>query len=355
MSLDVLVIGAGPYGLAAAKAARDLGLHTRVVGKPMSFWKEHMPAGMLLRSGPDWHLDPASELTFERFLGDDVPDPIPLDVFVAYAEWFQREAGIAPEDETVVSLSRDLEATFASGEIVRARAVVAAPGIARFTHRPEWATDGVHTCDLVDFDALSGADVLIVGGRQSAYEWAALLVEHGARAVHVVHRHPQPRFAKVSWRFVDPHVEDTLRVEGWWRKLPESERARIAQRFWEVGRLTLEHWLEPRIRTVHAHANAEVSETTSGQVRLSDGTRLAPDRIVLATGYRAAIANVSYLPAVAAKDGFPVLDAAMQSSVPGLYLPGFAATQDFGPFFGFVKGAPAAATLIARDLARRCI
>ena len=26
--------------------------------------------------------------------------------------------------------------------------------------------------------------------------------------------------------------------------------------------------------------------------------------------------------------------------MPGLYLPGFTATQDFGPFFGFVKGAP---------------
>ena len=38
----------------------------------------------------------------------------------------------------------------------------------------------------------------------------------------------------------------------------------------------------------------------------------------------------------------------MGTSLPGLYLPGFAATNDFGPFFGFVKGAPAAAaTLVA--------
>ena len=44
--LDVLVIGAGPYGLAAAKAARDKGLSTRIVGRHMAFWREHMPAGM---------------------------------------------------------------------------------------------------------------------------------------------------------------------------------------------------------------------------------------------------------------------------------------------------------------------
>jgi hypothetical protein len=37
----------------------------------------------------------------------------------------------------------------------------------------------------------------------------------------------------------------------------------------------------------------------------------------------------------------------------GLYLPGFAATQDFGPFFGFVKGTPAAAELVVRDVVAR--
>ena len=52
-------------------------------------------------------------------------------------------------------------------------------------------------------------------------------------------------------------------------------------------------------------------------------------------------------------DGFPVLDDAFQSSLPGLYFPGFAATQDFGPFFGFTKACPAAAELIVRDLLQR--
>ena len=66
---DVLVIGAGPYGLSAAHAARRLGLSVTVLGRPMSFWREHMPAGMYLRSGPDWHLDVAHELTFEAFAG----------------------------------------------------------------------------------------------------------------------------------------------------------------------------------------------------------------------------------------------------------------------------------------------
>jgi hypothetical protein len=48
-----------------------------------------------------------------------------------------------------------------------------------------------------------------------------------------------------------------------------------------------------------------------------------------------------------------VLDEAFQTRLDGLYVTGFSATQDFGPFFGFVKGSPAAATLIVRDLLSR--
>ena len=92
--LDVLVIGAGPYGLAAAKAARDKGLSTRIVGRHMAFWREHMPAGMFLRSGPDWHLDPAYELTLERYLEQrgETPDPLPIGLFLDYTDWFTAEA-----------------------------------------------------------------------------------------------------------------------------------------------------------------------------------------------------------------------------------------------------------------------
>ena len=50
-SCDVAVIGAGPYGLAAASHLRAAnGLEVRVLGRPMDFWEHQMPVGMLLRS-----------------------------------------------------------------------------------------------------------------------------------------------------------------------------------------------------------------------------------------------------------------------------------------------------------------
>ena len=84
-------------------------------------------------------------------------------------------------------------------------------------------------------------------------------------------------------------------------------------------------------------------------MELSTGRRLAVDYVVLATGYKPDMRKVPYLSGVVDRlelaDGFPVLDEHFQSSLPGLFITGFPATRDFGPFFGFVRGCPVAATL----------
>ena len=374
---QLLVIGAGPYALSAAALAQQHGIDTVVLGRPMGFWRQNMPAGMFLRSGPDWHLDGAAVHTLEAFLEErgiqpGEVDPIPVSVFLDYAGWFQRAKKIEVREEfagTLAKANGRFEATLESGERIRADAVVAAPGVRHYSSVPGWASSlppglAAHTCDLVSFGDMAGARVLIVGGRQSAYEWAALIREHGAARIDIVHRHDIPRFERVSWKFVDPHVEQTLRTRGYWRNLPRSEQEAITRRFWEVGRLTLEYWLSPRLdcEGITRWPGTEVAEAapaSDGEVRvlLSNATQLTVDRVVFATGYRADLTKVPYLAGVLGEvrvaGGFPVLDDAFQTSLDGLYVTGFSATQDFGPFFGFVKGSPAAATLIVRDLLSR--
>lgn len=375
-SSELLVIGAGPYGVATAARAIERGIDTIVVGGPMSFWKQHMPEGMYLRSGPDWHLDAAGVHSFEAFLEDEgiAPnevDPVPIRVFLDYATWFQDNKGVVARENLVTQLihnGKKFEALLGNGERITAEAVVAAPGIRDFQQLPPWADSvspgvGAHTGDLVRFEDLRGARVLIVGGRQSAYEWAALIGEQGAERIDIIHRHEVPRFERVSWKFVDDYVDSMLAVPGWWRALSHSERERIARQFWEVGRLTLEWWLIPRLATgqIHRWPGTSVidirAETGAVVADLSNGDRLSVDRIVFATGYKANLPNVPYLGGLVDRvdlvDGFPVLDDAFQSSIAGLYITGFAATRDFGPFLGFTKACPAAATLIVESLLRR--
>jgi FAD-dependent urate hydroxylase len=372
---SLAVVGAGPYGVAVAAHARERGIDTTVIGRPMEFWTRHMPEGMFLRSGLDWHLDAAGEHTFEAFAEErgispqDV-DPVPIAVFLAYAGWFQARKHVAATEKLVTSISRAddrFALTLDDDTVLTADRVVVTPGARFFRRVPDWASRlerrGAHTVDFVNFDGVAGARVLVVGGRQSAYEWAALLGDHGARRVDIVHRHAEPRFDRVSWAFADPYLEQTLAVPGWWRTLPTDERQAIERRFWEVGRLTLEWWLVPRLAGDRFHRwpgthVAEAAERPDGTVHvaLANGEKLEVDQVLFATGYQPDLSKVPFLrevlPAIDVTDGYPVLDEWFQTSVPGLYVTGFAATRDFGPFFGFTKGCPAAARLVVDGLLR---
>lgn len=371
---DLLVIGAGPYAHAAAAYAGDRGIDTTVVGRPLSFWREQMPTDMYLRSGPDWHLDANREHTFEAYfeergLDPADHDPIPIGVWLDHADWFAAQKGLEVDQRLVADVTRS-NGTFAAamedGSTIVADKVLAAPGVGFFAQLPDWhervpAERRTHTVDRVAFDDLAGARVAVIGGRQSAYEWAALLCDHGAARVDVVHRHPKPAFEKVSWRFVDAYVDQTLAHRGWWRGLTGDERAGIAQQFWEVGRLTLEHWLVPRLRpdVVTTHASCSVTEVAGeGPVTLtlSDGAELEVDHVVFASGYKPDVARVPYLAGVldqvSATDGFPNLSEGFETSLPGLYTVGFLATRDFGPFYGFTKGCPSAAKLVVDEMLR---
>lgn len=369
--VPLLVIGAGPYGLSTAAHAKRRGIEPLVVGEPMGFWRRHMPERMLLRSGTDWHLDADGIDTFEAFLAQSGIDPakvrpLPLQTFLEYADWFCAQTRIQPRQtpiSRVEKLDRQFMIVFEDGHQLTADAVVAAPGIARFPAIPEWVPvmlserSWSHTSALIRFDHLRDARVLIVGGRQSAFEWAALLAEAGAAAIYVVHRHAPPSFETSDWAFVDEFVANTIRIPGWFRRLPSAERQAISQRFWAEGRLKLEPWLTPRLpeRVVHRRPGTTVAtcdELPSCEidVQLSNGERLVVDHVLLATGYQPNLANIDYLQPLLGRidtaDGFPALDEYFQTSVPGLFMSGFVATRDFGPFFGFVRGCPAAATLI---------
>jgi FAD-dependent urate hydroxylase len=370
----LLVIGAGPYAYSAAAYARERGIDTRIVGRPMGFWRDQMPVDMYLRSGRDWSLDADGEHSFEAYfeergLAPEDHDPIPIGVFLDHTDWFAEQKGLGVEEIFVDALTEadgHFSAAMSDGSTITAEKVLAVPGIAHFAQRPEWydALPGdrrSHTSELVAFDDLADARVAVIGGRQSAYEWAALLCDHGAERVDVVHRHATPAFERVSWAFVDPYVEQTLTHRGWWRSLTPEQQQAIAREFWQVGRLTLEHWLVPRLRpdVVRSHPLTEVVQVDAGDVvrlTLSDGEVLEVDHVTCASGYRSDLAAVPYLQGVldrvAVTDGFPDLSPGFETTLPGLFVTGFASTRDFGPFYGFTKGCPSSARIAVDEMLR---
>jgi cation diffusion facilitator CzcD-associated flavoprotein CzcO len=377
---DLLIVGAGPFGLAIAAAAADAGIGHVVAGEPMSFWRDHMPAGMLLRSDTDWHLDPAGKATIEAFLEatgrtPEAVRPISRDLYLEYCGWFQEQKGISPRPQRISRIEQDEASSRfiadAGDSTYDAANVVLAVGFEYFKNVPPELQESVpdgrlgHTCDLVDFARFRGREVVIVGGRQSAFESAALIAEAGAGRVHIVYRHGTPAFETSDWSWVTPLMERFLDDPSWYRRLDAEEKAELNRRFWAEGRLRLEPWLAPRIErdNVFLHPSAAVASAgeVNGRLRLQldNAEELEGDDVLLATGYRVDVTKLPFLRAGGLLDrfevaeGFPVLNERLESSVPGLYFTSMAATRDFGSFFGFTVSARVAARIVANAVAKR--
>jgi len=379
---SVAVVGAGPYGLAVAAELRGHGVQVRVFGRVMSFWREHMPAGMFLRSS--WaasHIGhPRGPLTlsaFESHRAIALRRPIPLADFVAYGEWFQRQAVNDVDERQVVAISPAAGAfqlLLSDGERVAADRVVVAAGIASFATRPKqvWCLPRElvsHSSDHADFTQLKGRTVLVVGAGQSAIESGALLSEAGAdvevvvRAARVRWLHRSQRLHAYSGVFrsllyprtdVGPvGLSLILAQPALWARLPVALRERIARR---AIRPAVASWLSERMRWVRLTTAAEILavERVGPRLRVSlkgGGVRLV-DHIICATGYRLDIARYGFLSPellamIARRDGAPLLGSGFESSVPGLHFVGAPGAWTFGPIMRFVSGSSFAAASVA--------
>lgn len=374
---DLLIIGAGPFGLAIAAQAAHAGIEHLIVGKPMEFWRRHMPKGMYLRSACDWHLDPQNKDTIEKFVETQVKtthdvEPLSLDFYLSYVDWFQQQKNIEPLTVYINRLDHSANgfvATTTGGDTIHARRVALAPGFKHFPNISDELKNLLpvgrfqHTCEFTDFSNSAGRRYLIIGGRQSAFEWAALLVESGAAAIHLSHRHESPTFEEADWSWVNALVDNMVENPAWFRNLSQAEKDEISHRMWAEGRMKLETWLAPRVQNdrVHLWPRTEVLscrelETGELQVELTNGETIVVDQIILATGYKV---NIAQLPVLASgnileklktRNGFPELDDHFETSIPGLFITSMPATQDFGPFFGFTVAVRAAAELICERL-----
>lgn len=384
LDYEYIVIGAGPYGLAAASHLRSAGIAVRVFGKPMDFWRTQMPKGMLLRSpwgGSNisdakkaWTLD-----SFETARGSTMNRRLPVEDFVAYGEWFQQQAlpGIDQRNVSLVERANDgYTVTLDDGETFRSARVVVATGIGYFSQRPtpfealplELAS---HTSDRSnhDLNRFAGKSVIVIGGGQSAMESAALLSEAGAE-VEVLMRQP-----KIRWLHVRPLIDwlmecrlNPFKAPGkigpiginWLIEHPalfttmsQSYQNNLAYR---AIRPAASSWLYPRTRTVRItegrHAVRAEERQGKAYLRLDDGAERSANHILLGTGYKVSIDQYGFLaPQLKEVDtvrGYPVLNRGFESSCPGLFFVGTTASYSFGPFLRFVAGTQFAATTLTR-------
>lgn len=387
---DVAIVGSGPYALSLAAHLRARGVRHRVFGPPMRFWRT-MPPGLNLKSlafatniavperghsFPEW--------CRERGLEDH--EPCTMESYAEYGMWMKDRFVPHLEDVEVRRVAatgqRRFEVTLASGETLRARAVVSATGLSGLAYTPD-VLAGLgpdlesHTFDLHSFTRFAGKEVAVVGAGASAIEAAALVHEAGGKAQLLVREAEAtfntraPRDRSLLQRVLNPDTVLGAGRKNWLLQtlpygvyfIPERRRVRLVNGYlpptapWWI-RDRFEGNVEVHVRTVVAGATAE-----AGRVRLRLRTEGAPERtavfdhVIAGTGYALDVDRMGYLDAelrrrVRRVDRAPALNLHFESSVPGLYFVGPVTAMSFGPVFRFVSGARFAAPAIARRLSR---
>ena len=391
MSVDTVIIGAGPYGLSIAAHLSKSGLPFRIFGSPMQSWRSHMPKGMLLKSEgfASSLYDPSSSFTLRHYCKemklpyDDVGTPVPLEVFVAYGLEFQKRLvpGLEQTDITsVIRTTEGFELETADGQTVHANNVIVATGITHSSYLPPLLADlpgshVSHSSEHHDLSTFRGKKVVVVGAGASAVDIAAILHEEGAQvqlvarrkeiAFHTKAKEPRPLHLRVRY------PRSGLGI-GWGSRLstdvpilfhamPQEFRLRFVREHlgpapgWFVRDKVVGKF------PLHLGCKIESAAIKDGKAHLKiveqDGSNseLIADHVISATGFQTAISRMGFLDESLRRlidqvEDTPVLSNHFETSVPGLYMVGLASANSFGPLTRFAYGAKFTAKHISRHV-----
>jgi len=345
---SVIILGAGPSGLAAAACLREKGVPFIVLeraGAVGSTWRDHYER---------LHLHTIKQ--FSALPGLPWPSTVPLypsrAEVVAYLERYAAKLQIEPRFGCEVKNARHDGSQWIvrAGEAeIRARGLIVATGYNRVPKQPSWPGQErfrgeiIHSSAYRNGAAWKGKRALVVGLGNSGGEIALDLWEHGARTaisvrspIHVVPRDLLGILpAQINSLFLlgrlPPKVADSIAVPLLRRVV--GDLARFGLRRPALGPVSqvLEHGRIPLIDigTVELIKQGLIQvfpgprELTEEGVIFTDGRELPVDVIVLATGYRAALEGVlEHAERYVDERGYPRRHG-VEAETPGLYFIGY--------------------------------
>jgi cation diffusion facilitator CzcD-associated flavoprotein CzcO len=341
---DTTIVGASAAGLAAAACLARAGVPYVLLEEKdvvASAWRRHYDR-LHLHTSKGF-----SALPYLRW-PRATPRYPSRDEVVAYLERYAAHFEIAPRfGERVRAIRREGAGwqTRTDGALVRSKRVVIATGYTRTPFAPSWPgqdTFGgpiVHSSGYANGAAWRGKRVLVVGFGNSGGEIAIDLCEHGAKptlavrgAVNVLPR-DFLRIPILAWgialSILPARVGDAIarlvarisvgRLETLGlRRLPYGCMTQVRAH----GRIPLlDIGTTARIRRGDIEVAPGVESFGPGTVRFADDTLRSFDAVVLATGYRPALAEFLDAPDTLDDSGVPRASGA--ETLPGLYFCGF--------------------------------
>jgi thioredoxin reductase (NADPH) len=177
--VDIAIVGAGPTGLYAAYYAGFRGLSTAVIDALPE------PGGQVTAMYPEKMIYDVAG--FPAIRGRDLVANL-VEQAAQYNPSYR--LGVRAEKLSYASDGRPV-LSFSDGAVLTCGAVIITGGLGSFTARPLPAADAFTGTGIAFFvkqlDELAGHDVVIVGGGDSAFDWA-LALQPIAKSVTLVHR-----------------------------------------------------------------------------------------------------------------------------------------------------------------------
>ncbi|MEZ4594109.1 MAG: NAD(P)/FAD-dependent oxidoreductase [Chloroflexota bacterium] len=366
---NVVVVGAGPAGLAVAACLQKEGIPHLLLEKAAQVapaWRTHYDR---LHLHTNRTLSGLPHFPMPRSLPKFPSRQQVVDYFEAYvaANGLKPQLGVTVEE---IVRQGDSYLTKTKSGHIRSKAVVVATGYSHTPNIPQWPGKETFTGQIVHSSGyrngapFAGQDVLVVGFGNSGGEIALDLIEHGARPkisvrgpVNIIPREvlglpilaisiplaQPPRLADVlSWPLLKLYYPSYQKLGlqkaagGPFSQIAHQQRIPLI----DIG--TIREIRQGRLGVV-----PEVESLAGSEVRFVDGRSQPCQSIILATGYRPHLPAILPTGIVPPGQPFATTKGQVTTNLPGLYTCGFFVSPT-----GMLREMGLEAQQIARLIAR---
>jgi cation diffusion facilitator CzcD-associated flavoprotein CzcO len=336
---EVLVVGAGPAGLATSQALARRGIEHRVIerGERIGYSWANLYDSLVLHTGK--HMSALPGMRFPR----SAPMFVGREQFVGYLERYARSFALPVETGVemtgAVRKEGGWRVTTTHGEIeaaalVIATGIIANPQLPRVPERERFGGRVLHSIEYRRPEPFLGRRVLVVGVGNSGGEIASELGAAGAEVTVAVRSGANV----VPLRLFGIPIQYTA---FYLRKLPRRAQEAVVAAVGKLTELRRGPPVLPRpahspldqipligfhlVDAIHAgkvRVRGAVAEFTPEGMRFADGTEEPFEHVIFATGFRAALAPLGELVRVDER-GFALrTDRVTSADQPDLYFVG---------------------------------
>lgn len=306
---DVLVIGAGPAGLAVAACLRRRGITATIVDSGEAVGETWLRRYERLHLHTPRIQSALPGLRMPRHFGRWVAKDDVAHYLRVYARLHDLHPQFGIEVQRIEREDGIWRATTSDGDVT-ARQVVLATGYSNRAIEPQWAGQETFTGEILhasryrDAAPFAGRSVLVVGAGNSGAEIAADLAEHGVAEVRLAVRTPPnivprqlgpipttliaiPMDFLPAWctdpvnRLLQRLAVGDLTPYG----MPTARSGLVAQQRATAVTPTIDVGLVAALRAGTVTAVPALERFEGNEAVLADGSRLTPDAVIAATGY----------------------------------------------------------------------